>query len=392
MAKLKRAVQRALNPAPLVSAAKSLKISLDIAKYIGYEPVWEGVDITEDNRQSHLMSGFNWYNYSFGSKDAQAFMVEYLTINNRKAEAKQVKRASDLKVQNALGWLSRMTMMGWELSEVETKLIEDEIKNAIASIPVKLVVDDQDQGKKFNIQDRMREIAAEAGGEMENMLDEFIKDGCKARHDFKPVNILKTANVLPQHITAEIEHWEKITAEFKEAYAGKDKELKEAYGHFSKIQLRSLVKFGELIVAEHRNYVSFKKANKKTRKRKVKTPVELARKLKFLPTFQDLDLTSIKPAKVIGAKEMFAYDTKKRKLMYFVADEYAGTLSIKNNTIDGFDANKSVQKTIRKPKEQLKGFMAASRPNTRKAFDKTKSVETKMSGRFNSGIVILKVW
>jgi len=388
---------RATNPAPLVSGAKALRIGIDAAKYTGYEPIWEDVDVTEDNRQHHLISGFNWYNYSFGSKDAQSFLVEYLVINKRKNEAKQFKRASDTSFTNAYGWMARMTMMGWELNEVETKQIEDAIKTSIASVPVKVVAANADDDEtvnraKFNIQERMREKLAEAAGELENMLDEFIADGAKARHKFQPIVLLKTANVLPAHVGNEIKHWEDIKAEFKAAHLGKDKDLKEGYDQFTKLQLRNLIKFAELVITDYHGYVAFKKSTKKARKRKIKTPVELARKLKFMAAHKEFDLTSLKPAKIVGAKEMFAFDVKKRKLMYFIADEYAGVLSVKNNTIDGFDKSKSVQKTIRKPKSQIAALLAASKPNTRKAFEKTKSVETKMSGRFNENIIILKVW
>lgn len=393
MAKANRS--KAAIPAPLVPGAKTLKISIDSAKYTGYEPVWEGVEVTNENRAGHLTTGFNWYNYNFGAKDAHAFLVEYLTINKRKDEAKQVKRAGSI-TSSTVGWLARMTMMGWELNEKEQGLVNGAIEKAIASIPAKVVVDndkDEKEAKaKFNIQERMREKAAEAGGEIEGMLDDYIAAGAKAKHKFNPLAVLKTANILPAHCGDEIKHWENVKAEFVEAHSGKDKDLKEAYEHLGKLKLRNTIKFVDEIIAAYHSYVAYKKATKKTRKRKVKTPVELARKLKYLPTFVELNLTSEKPAKIVGAKEMFAFDVKKRKLMYFVADEYAGELTIKNNTIDGFDANKSVQKTVRKPHDFMKEFMKASKPNSRKLFTNAKTVETKMSGRFNDSIVILKVW
>jgi len=65
---------------------------------------------------------------------------------------------------------------------------------------------------------------------------------------------------------------------------------------------------------------------------------------------------------------------------------------VKNNTIVGFDPTKSIQKTLRKPVDQMKEFMKSSKPNSRKFFANIKAVETKMSGRFADDIVILKVW
>ena len=380
--------------APVNPKAKMLRIGFDTVKYIGTEPRWDDVEITEDNRKINLITGFNWYNTTFGHKDALGFLVEFLTVNDRKDEAKQVKKAKDHIVPNALGWMARMTMMGWELDALETDQIDGIVKKAIASVTLKVVVDeDEDAPKKakFNIQERMREKSADAGGELEGMFDDYIANGALSKHKFKPIDVLKEANILPAHAGAEIEYWKEVSAEIKAAHAGKDAELKEAYDMFNKLQLRNMIKFAELIVADYNGYVAFKKANKKVRKKKVKTPEQLAFKMKFQAEDKELKLTSLKPAKIVGAKEVFAYDVKKRKLMYFVADEYAGELTVKNSTIVGFDVTKSAQKTVRKPAEQLKAFMAASIPNTRKLYKNTKSVEVKVSGRMNENVIILKV-
>ena len=92
-AKTKATRAKVNSEAPVNPKAKTLRIGFDTAKYIGTEPRWDSVEVNEDNRQSHLMTGFNWYNHSYNHKDAITFMVEFLTLNDRKDEAKQVKRA-----------------------------------------------------------------------------------------------------------------------------------------------------------------------------------------------------------------------------------------------------------------------------------------------------------
>ncbi|MGA1691745.1 MAG: protein translocase subunit SecD, partial [Sedimenticolaceae bacterium] len=52
-------------------------------------------------------------------------------------------------------------------------------------------------------------------------------------------------------------------------------------------------------------------------------------------------------------KELWIFNTKTRKLVKYVAAEYQ-ELGVKGTSITGFDANTSVQKTLRKPEEQLK--------------------------------------
>jgi len=112
---------------------------------------------------------------------------------------------------------------------------------------------------------------------------------------------------------------------------------------------------------------------------------------KYMKEYSDLNLTSVKPVKIHGAKEMYVYDTKKRKLHYYVEDLHAGGLSVKNSTIIGFSVADSACKTLRKPDKQIKDIMNSSKPNARKYFKAIKTVDTKLSGRFNANLVILRV-
>jgi hypothetical protein len=94
----------------------------------------------------------------------------------------------------------------------------------------------------------------------------------------------------------------------------------------------------------------------------------------------------------VASSEAWLYDTAKRKLIRVVADLNAGSLTVKGASIVGFDEKESVQKTLRKPIEQLKEVFSGGRPATRKAFKDIKSTETKFNGRSNENLIILKVW
>ena len=66
-------------------------------------------------------------------------------------------------------------------------------------------------------------------------------------------------------------------------------------------------------------------------------------------------------------------------------------MSVKGTSIINFDENKSVQKTLRKPEEQLKEFKASGKVQLRKFLDDIKAVDIKLNGRMNEEIVLLKV-
>jgi hypothetical protein len=140
-------------------------------------------------------------------------------------------------------------------------------------------------------------------------------------------------------------------------------------------------------------YVSVKKASKAPRQRKAVPVEKIVSKLKYCKTFKDvtakLDLVSVSPVKLQGASEAWIYDTAKRKLHHYLADEYSKSFTVKGSTLLGFDTGKSEVKTLRKPSEQIKEIMG-SKPAARKYFNEIKAVATTPNGRFNDAMIILR--
>jgi hypothetical protein len=68
-----------------------------------------------------------------------------------------------------------------------------------------------------------------------------------------------------------------------------------------------------------------------------------------------------------------------------------GPLGIKGTTIIGYDEHKSVQKTIRKPEDKLKEFKSAGKIALRKFLEDINATDTKLNGRINEDIILLKV-
>jgi hypothetical protein len=117
---------------------------------------------------------------------------------------------------------------------------------------------------------------------------------------------------------------------------------------------------------------------------------KIVAKMKYLKTFEPLKLVSVNPTDILRAKELWIYNTKSRKLGRYVAAEYQ-ELSVKGTSIIGFDENKSVCKTVRKPEEKLKEFKAAGKVQLRKFLDDINATDTKMNGRINEETILLKV-
>lgn len=359
------------------------------AKYFGPEP-----DFSVENAKHSLGEALTWYHHFYDKKDAKEFIAQYLDFTGKVNEAKAFRRVNDSRVSSTYGFVARCVLRGYNdeiaisklSTEIERLLVDD--KKDEPEITDEAVV-----SAKPNIQERMREKALEAGGELEGQWDEYIKDGCKKESNINPVSVLTQNNVLPQHINLLTMAWQRKLEEYIELQGGKDAQLNEAYAHLGKIQVRNIISVIEKVIGDLNSYVNIKKAGRKPRAKKAVPVEKIVRSLKYLKTFKldKLELVSVSPTKLHGCAEAWVYDTKKRKLIHLVADEYGKSLTVKGNSVIGFCTKNSETKTLRKPEVQIKEVMG-SKPAARKYFKDIKAVGTTPNGRFNENMIILKAF
>ena len=361
-------------------------------QHYGEEPLFV-LQPDEDKRRVALMRSFTWYHRFYGKKDAKELMSQYLDLSNRPAEAKTLRKVHENEFLLTLCWLARMKLRGLDLTEHEELTLENEISRLLKIVhkPEEIKVE-TDAPARPNIQDILRDKAKDAAGELEGMFDEFILNG---KASAKTMDVVAKFNVMPQHISLIADIWKKKQNEFDELQKGLDKQLTEGYNYLTKIQVRNIIKYIESVLSDLNAYISVKKASKAPRQRKAVPVEKIVAKLKYLKTFKDtankLDLVSISPVKLHGASEAWVYDTAKRKLHHYIADDYSKAFTVKGNTLLGFDTSKSEIKTLRKPAEQLKEIMG-SKPAARKYFNDIKAVGTVPNGRFNEQMIILKAF
>lgn len=364
-------------------------------KYVGFEPEWK-TQPTSENRISSLANAFQWYNYHYGKKDAKEMLCHYLEHNNRKADAKLMRGIPDSQIRVTPAWACRMTLIGLELTEHEQGIIDEQISQMLkAKQEIKKAqseVDADTAVAKLTIQDHLREKISECCGELEGMFDDFVVAGAKMSADFSPIKLMRGMNISPNMVSTVSAVWELRLAEFNEVLEGVDPDLVEGYSHMTKNQLKQCVKFCETVINDCNSYVQLKKVERKPRAKKAVSPEKLSRKFKFMREFDELKLKSEPVTKLVNASEAWLYDTAKRKLIHVMADSHIGTFTIKGSAIVGFDAQTTVQKTLRKPAESIKAVIGGGKPAARKAFAEIKATETKFNGRGNDNLIILWAW
>jgi hypothetical protein len=376
-----------------IKAPRPLNPKSADTKYTGGEPEWR-LQPEGDSRASSLIAAFTWYNYHYDKKTVKELIIDWLIRNDRQRDAKDFGRVPESTIRNQIGWLCRMNTMGLDLNEHELLAVDTAITEHLRTVrAIKEVIKaaEPDAPARPNIQDRLREKMIEAAGEIEGMFDDLIVAGAKMSADFKPITILRGMNVAPQMVGEIANQWKSRLDELEQVVAGKDAQLVEGYGNFGKLQVKNLVKFAEQVIADCGSYVQIKKVERKPRKKKAVSPEKLTSKFKYLREFAELKLTSVPVTGLIESQEAWLYDTKKRKLIYVVADTHAGTFTVKNNNLIGFDPTNSVQKTLRKPAEQIKALLQGGVAQHRKYFKEIKSTEVKFNGRGNENLILLKV-
>ena len=359
-------------------------------KYVGHEPEWRVQPIS--NRISSFSNAFGWYNYFYGKKDAKDFIGAYLDAHNRSKDARRIRTLPDSQVRLTTGWLCRMVTMGLELTDHEQIKLDNLILELLAEKQTEPVEAVEAKPAGPTIQDRLKEKASECAGEIEGLFDDFVAAGAKMSAQFQPITIIRGHNVAPQLIHQIQQIWKGHLTELEAAVAGKDPQLVEGYGRFTKNQLKQLVKFAEQVITDCNNYVQIKKVERKPRAKKAVSAEKVTAKFKYLKTFPDLKLVSEPAVKLVDATEAWLYDTVKRKLIHVVGDAHRGSFTVKSSAVIGFDTGTSSQKTLRKPAETLKALMAAGKPATRKIFKELSTTETQWNGRGNDNLIILKVW
>lgn len=391
-----------MKSATAFKSPKPLHIRSADTKYMGDEPTWKFQPEAE-RRVSRLANAFNWYNYYLSKKEVKEFVADWLDRHEDK-NAKAFRGIPEQSVPSTMGWLCRMNTMGLDLTEHELLYIENHVSELVnkhkpakklsakAQASEDAKAEQQAETARITIQDRLREKVAECAGEIEGMFDDFVTAGAKMSADYKPIALMRGMNIAPQMVSTIVQNWKKRQAEFEEVLKGKDAQLVEGYGCFTKNQLKNFVKFSEQVIADCGNYVQIKKVERKPRAKKAVSPEKLTSKFKFLKEFPELKLVSEAPAKLVGASEAWLYDTKKRKLIHVTSDQHVGSFSVKGSSIVGFDTGTTNQKTLRKPAEQIKALLSGGKPAQRKYFKDIKATEIKFNGRGNENLIILKAY
>ena len=371
-------------------------------------PVWEGCETWDaDTFHRFFKRAMDYYRLESDIKTYKPAVAKWMeTVGCTKADITAFKKVKDARVGTTMGAVASCLNRGmtplradfnqgrdtaaWLRSEIVRVIAAG--KDDIDEVEAKAIEAAKPAVFTPSIQDRVREAAYRMTEEIEDAIEGFQIDpenfDPKA---FKMLNLLKGKEVKAAHARIIKGFYSKDLAELEELASGNaDEQLKEGYSHRSKKQIKNLIVFYQEIMSACDMLAQEAKVNRAPRKTKTVPKEKLVAKLKYMKTNEPLKLVSVNPTDIIGCGELWVYNTKNRKLGRYVASEF-NVLGVKGTSITGFDEFKSVCKTLRKPEEKLKEFKAAGKVQLRKFLDDINATDTKMNGRINEEIILLKV-
>jgi hypothetical protein len=404
------------------------------------EPKWDDLEkMTGAKIHAHRRFVHSWYYENFKPAELYSFVAEWMIKEEySKEEVKAVKAAPNSALSITAAIVARMDMMGaprlakpeadhWlslpgTMGELKCSIdfLKESVAKYIEAGKDKVAEKEEEEKEKVNvyvpsIQERIRDQAIEQSEDIDIWLEGWIEDpnsfdpkGFNFKRHFGSKGVTQAhARKLKSFYEDTLADYDDLDrmptkgqlAKMSEHDADMWEQLKEGYAHVKKADIKKLrTAISELMVALD-FIIDQAKATRKPRKAKPRSADKVISKLKFLKVDEKYKLASINPIDVVGANELWVFNVKTRKLGKYIASSIdpkglgrEGTgLSVKGTTIIGFDEKLSVQKTLRKPDEQLKEFKGAGKVALRKFLEDINTTDTKLNGRSNLDTVLLKV-
>jgi len=343
-------------------------------KYLGEEPV-----LKPNYSQTEYIRALTWYNSMLSTSDAREYLQDYLKDNKRMNDLKKIKKLPDNKLSLTACWVARM-LSRHQLDDNSVQFFENKIRE-MTEYKVEETVEETPKNV-VSIQDRMKEKALDIIGEIEYLID--------TEEQFSMYEWLQKNQIPRGYISKIIDHYSPWLDELIQAYEGKDADLKEAYRSYTKKKLVARIEFFSNLIQDLERYQDNQKKTKAIRKPKPVPVEKKIRGLKYQKESNELKLVSVNPEKIIGAQELWAYNTKYKVLTVFRALDRGG-LQVKGTSIIGFSEETSMSRSVgRKPEQVLQRVLTGGKIVLKKIMDELKT-EKKLQHRINENTILLKI-
>ena len=346
-------------------------------KYYGEEPTW-GVD-----GYKFIYNAFNWYNTMAEEDEVRLYINDYLKSIKADTEVKKLARVPFMRIPRGSAAVVRIHSRG---GPVDAEMLDRAKVNILECITKYSEQEKKDETNvvRLSVQDHVTNKVSEFIGEIEEILD-------KGALDFSMYTSLQS-NSFPAALSTRVaDYYRPIQQEIADAIAKKDPQLVEAYASYTKPQMKAKLALYTGIVDDCDKHSGNLRKARKPRKKKAVSPAKKLKVFQYQKEDAALKISSVNPESVLGAQELWTFNTKSKVLSVFRARGPAG-LEVNRTAIGGYDVDTSMSKKIgRKTDEVLKSVTTSGKVALRKLFDTINTDQLKFVDRLNSNTILLKV-
>jgi hypothetical protein len=364
-------------------------------QYLGSMPVYDATTTPTDPEAywSEWSNIANWFNYKFSPKDFKTYAVryakEYLKLS--KDDLKDLKKVKDGRFL-PVSKLTAIHFTGFNYRDTERSMIDIHLKDLIkqGKLIVDEVVEDEDKPKVVSIQSRMFSKMMET---IYNEFDDTIIEGWFARDfsaKFDAFTSIKRHDVKGASIKMFANKVSSIRSELNDAYAKDCEDSMEAYSNWTRPHLKKAIKQLDEILADVEAAQLANKAVRKPRASKPKASDKQVAKLNYLKEDNDSKLASISPIQIPGAKVLYIYNVKQKRLTEFVTDNDVGFI-VQGSSLKNFDDKLSRVCALRKPSDILPQILKKTQKQIDNVFNGLTTKVSVPAGRINKDCIILRV-
>lgn len=334
---------------------------------------------------SELTLALNWYSQYKDKEDSFKYLAEYCQAQGIKVKTKQIE-----KQVPTVGFVCRMITKGALIDDKSKLWLTKHLKAMENTIVEPTVATDgvKPIPKPPSIQDRLKEKSRESIGMLEGAVDEFILS------EFKTVpntlKLMREKGVQAQYGPSIVNHFKRYRDEFRLAIAGTDEQINEGYGNYTVPQMKKMEGLYDQIVSDTLTVMGENLQERAPRKKKLKTPEQQVKALKFCVEDKALKLKSVPATRFIGSEGLWTYHRGSRMLTLYIADDAAG-LGAKGCAILNYSKQKSRSKRLRKPEEILPQVLSGGKVVLKNLFDSLTTKDAKVTGRVNRETLLVRV-
>lgn len=179
--------------------------------------------------------------------------------------------------------------------------------------------------------------------------------------------------------------------DYEDAYHKRCEQAVEAYSHLKRPELKRRIDLTYRMLGDLDRIQDAAKNQRKAKKPKAVSLDKQIAKLKYKQEDINYKITSIPPAQIIGKTTLFVFNTKNRKLTHYIAVDDIKGFTIKGTTLQGFDPDKSVSLTLRKPLDMLPDIIKRTPKQLEKVLNSITTKPSKPNGRINNDTILLRI-